>query len=160
MLRTLLILGALARNIAVLIPIIYQSNPQMLDGLPEIGPVRGARASGTECATRTEVIGAVYQPKPPIPANRYGRKVSGSRQTSAGISPSAIHQAQRPSRSTGLIDTPGATLVANQQFERRAQESGIFAQPVGISTTRSTPPMGADRSGPAVVTIDRFEDRQ
>jgi hypothetical protein len=87
MLRTLLILGALAAT-SVLIPIVYQSNPRMLDGL--LKPAAGAK-SAVDAPTDLNLAA--------VPTDRQHRNRSAarscSRRTSADIS-------RRPSGSTAV----------------------------------------------------------
>jgi aspartyl protease family protein len=140
MLRTLFILGALAGT-SVLIPIVYQSNPQMLDGLLK-------SAVGARPATDAQPELKVAVPdKPPIP-QPLGRKVLVTADE-RGHFTSAFKLNGR--QVDGLIDT-GATLVAiNSSTARR----------IGISLNQSdfnhevNTANGAIRA--AVVTIDRLQ---
>jgi aspartyl protease family protein len=141
MLRTLLILGALAGT-SVLIPIVYQSNPQMLDGL--LKPAAGAKSA---VGAPTDLNLAAVPDRPPV-SQPFGRKVVLTADERGHFTSTFRLNGRQVD---GMIDT-GATLVAiNASTARRigiALNQSDFSQKVSTAN-------GATRA--AVVTIDRVQ---
>jgi aspartyl protease family protein len=141
MLRKLLILGVLAGTSAAF-PILYQSNPQILDGLLK-------SAVGTRPAVDAQAhLNLVAVPNRPATPQPLGRKVLVTADA-RGHFMSAFKLNGR--QVDGMIDT-GATLVAiNSSTARRI---GISLNASDFSNTVNTA-NGAIRA--AVATIDRVQ---
>ncbi|UVK40591.1 TIGR02281 family clan AA aspartic protease [Mesorhizobium sp. AR10] len=141
MLRTVLVFCVIAGT-SVLIPIAYQSNPQMFDGLLQ-------SAIGAKPATETQAeLQLVAVPDKPPMAQPLGRKVLVAADERGHFTTSLKLNGRQVD---GLIDT-GATLVAiNTSTARR----------IGLSLNQSdfrhevNTANGAIKA--AVVTIDRLQ---
>ena len=141
MLRKLLILGVFAGTSAS-IPIVYQSNPQMLDGL-----LKSTVASKPAAQPQPELNLASVPDKPAAPLPT-GRKVTVAADE-RGHFTSAFKLNGR--QVDGMIDT-GATLVAvNTSTARRI---GLSLNPSDFNREVSTA-NGTIKA--AVVTIDRLQ---
>ncbi|TRC97360.1 TIGR02281 family clan AA aspartic protease [Mesorhizobium sp. WSM4303] len=139
MLRTVLIFCVLAAA-SVLIPIAYQSNPQMFDSLTK-------SAAGTMPAPDSQLKLAVAPDRPPV-QQPLGRKVLLAADERGHFTTSFKLNGRQVD---GLIDT-GATLVAiNTSTARRI---GISLNPSDFSHQVNTA-NGAIRA--AVVNIDRLQ---
>ncbi|MGX7874906.1 TIGR02281 family clan AA aspartic protease [Mesorhizobium sp. ORM6] len=141
MLRTLLILGASA-GIAASIPLIYQSNPQLIEGL-----LKSAVAAKPATDTQPDLSVAAVPEKPPI-AQPLGRKfVVAADQRGHFTSAFKLNGRQVD----GMIDT-GATLVAiNMSTARRiglSLNSSDFTRQVNTAN-------GTIKA--AMVTVDRLQ---
>lgn len=140
MLRTLVVLAALA-GASASVPILYQSNPQLVDAL-----LRTASGKGKNTAAPTEV--SLASTDDPAPVQPLGRKVMVSADE-RGHFTSAFKLNGR--QVDGMIDT-GATLVAiNSSTARRI---GISLNPSDFSHDVNTA-NGSIKA--AVVTIDRLQ---
>lgn len=141
MLRTLVVLAALA-GASASIPILYQSNPQLVDAL-----LKTTSGAGRNAAAPTEVSLA-STPDDTTPLQPLGRKVMVTADE-RGHFTSAFKLNGR--QVDGMIDT-GATLVAiNSSTARRI---GISLNPSDFSHDVNTA-NGSIKA--AVVTIDRLQ---
>ncbi|TIO08487.1 TIGR02281 family clan AA aspartic protease [Mesorhizobium sp.] len=141
MLRKLLILGVLAGT-SVSFPILYQSNPQMLDGL-----LKSAVGDRPTVETQTDLNLATVPERPTTP-QPLGRKVVVTADA-RGHFTSAFKLNGR--QVDGMIDT-GATLVAiNSSTARRI---GISLNPSDFRHEVNT---ANGAIGAALVTIDRLQ---
>lgn len=141
MLRTLVVLAALA-GASASVPILYQSNPQLVDAL-----LKTASGTGKNTAAPTEASLA-STPDDPAPLQPLGRMVLVTADE-RGHFTSAFKLNGR--QIDGMIDT-GATLVAiNSSTARRI---GISLNPSDFSRDVNTA-NGSIKA--AVVTIDRLQ---